>query len=66
MHTRLIYRGDDLVNGFNSDIDPAALDHKVIQKSNRFYIGSSRMSQADSAGYAPSRIRRLPASLRGE
>lgn len=50
MHTRLIYRGDDLVNGFNSDIDPAALDHKVIQKSNRFYIGIPRRRRRRDRG----------------
>lgn len=42
MCTRFVHRGDDLIVGFNFDIDLAMWDHKVIADENRFYIGIRR------------------------
>lgn len=42
MCTRFVYRGEDVITGFNFDIDLAAWDHEVICDSERFYIGILR------------------------
>lgn len=39
MCTRFVYHGDDIITGFNFDIDLAVWDHKVIEEKDRFYIG---------------------------
>lgn len=39
MCTRFVYNGDDMITGFNFDIDLAVWDHKVITEKERFYIG---------------------------
>lgn len=39
MCTRFVYNGDDMITGFNFDIDFAVWDHKVITERERFYIG---------------------------
>lgn len=39
MCTRFVYNGDDMITGFNFDIDLALWNHKVIQEKDRFYIG---------------------------
>lgn len=39
MCTRYVYRGDDMITGFNFDIDLAVWDHKVIEEKDRFFIG---------------------------
>ena len=37
MCTRFVYRQrEDVITGFNFDIDPAVWNHKVIQKNDRF------------------------------
>ncbi len=42
MCTRFVYRGDDMITGFNFDIDLAVWNHKVIKGKDRFYIGILR------------------------
>lgn len=42
MCTRFVYRGDDVITGFNFDIDLAVWDHQVIKDKDRFYIGILR------------------------
>ena len=43
MCTRFVYRQrEDVITGFNFDIDPAVWNHKVIQEHDRFYIGILR------------------------
>ena len=42
MCTRFVYRGDDMITGFNFDIDPAVWDHKIVKEKDRFYIGILR------------------------
>lgn len=39
MCTRFVYNGDDMITGFNFEIDLAVWNHKVIQEEDRFYIG---------------------------
>ena len=42
MCTRFVYRGDDMITGFNFDIDLSVWKHKVIEEKDRFYIGILR------------------------
>ena len=42
MCTRFVCRGDDMITGFNFDIDPAVWDHKIIKEKGCFYIGILR------------------------
>ncbi len=42
MCTRFVYRGNDLITGFNFDIDLSVWRHKVIAERERFYIGILR------------------------
>ena len=42
MCTRFVHRGDDVMTGFNFDIDLAVWDHKIIIEKDRFYIGILR------------------------
>lgn len=42
MCTRFVYHGDDLITGFNFDIDLSVWKHKVIEERDRFYIGILR------------------------
>lgn len=42
MCTRFVCRGDDIITGFNFDIDLAVWDHKIIKEKDRFYIGILR------------------------
>lgn len=42
MCTRFVYRGDDVITGFNFDIDLAVWNHQVIEEKDRFYIGILR------------------------
>ena len=42
MCTRFVHRGDDVMTGFNFDIDLAVWDHKIIKEKDRFYIGILR------------------------
>lgn len=39
MCTRFVYNGNDMITGFNFDIDLAVWKHKVIKEKERFYIG---------------------------
>ena len=39
MCTRFVYNGNDMITGFNFDIDLSVWDHTVITEENRFYIG---------------------------
>lgn len=39
MCTRFVYHGDDMVTGFNFEIDLSVWNHKVIEEKDRFYIG---------------------------
>jgi len=39
MCTRFVYHGNDVITGFNFDIDLAVWKHKVIGEKDRFYIG---------------------------
>lgn len=39
MCTRFVYRGDDMITGFNFDIDLTVWDHKIVKEKGRFYIG---------------------------
>lgn len=42
MCTRFVYNGNDLITGFNFDIDLSVWNHKVITEKDRFYIGILR------------------------
>lgn len=42
MCTRFVYNGDDMITGFNFDIDLSVWDHKVVCEPDRFYIGIMR------------------------
>ena len=42
MCTRFVHRGDDVMTGFNFDIDLAVWDYKIIKEKDRFYIGILR------------------------
>lgn len=42
MCTRFVYRGNDVITGFNFDIDPAVWKHKIIEEKERFSIGILR------------------------
>lgn len=42
MCTRFVYHKDDVITGFNFDIDLAVWEHKVIEEKDRFYIGILR------------------------
>lgn len=42
MCTRFVYRGNDMITGFNFDIDLSVWKHKVIKEKTRFYIGILR------------------------
>lgn len=37
MCTRFVYNGNDMITGFNFDIDLAVWKHKVIKEKERFY-----------------------------
>lgn len=39
MCTRFVYNGNDMITGFNFDIDLAVWSHQVIREKDRFYIG---------------------------
>lgn len=39
MCTRFIYNGENVINGFNFDIDLKVWKHKIIKEQDRFYIG---------------------------
>ena len=39
MCTRFVYRGSDIITGFNFDIDLSVWTHKVMKEKERFYIG---------------------------
>ena len=49
MCTRFVYRGDDVITGFNFDIDLAQWDHRVMVEEERFYIGILRPDGARHA-----------------
>ena len=42
MCTRFVYRGDNIVTGFNFDIDLDVWNHRIIKEEDRFYIGILR------------------------
>ncbi|MCC8027867.1 MAG: conjugal transfer protein [Clostridium sp.] len=42
MCTRFVYQGNDIITGFNFDIDLSVWKHKVIEEKERFYIGILR------------------------
>ena len=42
MCTRFVYHGNDIITGFNFDIDPSVWTHKVMKEKERFYIGILR------------------------
>ena len=42
MCTRFVYHGDDMITGFNFDIDLDVWDHKIIKEKNCFFIGILR------------------------
>lgn len=42
MCTRFAYHGNDMITGFNFDIDLSVWKHKVIMEKERFYIGILR------------------------
>lgn len=42
MCTRFVYRGKDMLTGFNFDIDLSTWKHKIIEEKERFYIGILR------------------------
>ncbi len=42
MCTRFVYRGNDIITGFNFDIDLSVWTHKVMREKDRFYIGILR------------------------
>ena len=37
MCTRFVYRGDDVITGFNFDIDLDVWDHKIIKEKDCFF-----------------------------
>lgn len=42
MCTRFVFRGGDVITGFNFDIDLSVWDHAVVTEKDRFYIGIMR------------------------
>lgn len=42
MCTRFVYNGDDMITGFNFDIDLSVWRHKIFAEKERFYIGILR------------------------
>ena len=42
MCTRFVYRGRNIITGFNFDIDLSVWTHKVMEEKERFYIGILR------------------------
>ena len=46
MCTRFVYRGSDIITGFNFDIDLSVWTHKVMKEKGRFYIGILRSDGA--------------------
>ena len=42
MCTRFVYRGSDIITGFNFDIDLSVWTHKVMKEKECFYIGILR------------------------
>ena len=42
MCTRFVYHGNDVITGFNFDIDLSEWSHKLIMEKERFYIGILR------------------------
>lgn len=42
MCTRFVYRGGDIITGFNFDIDLSVWNHQVIKEKDCFYIGILR------------------------
>ena len=42
MCTRFVYRGDDVITGFNFDVDPAEWDYRILRERDRFGIGILR------------------------
>lgn len=42
MCTRFVFHGNDIITGFNFDIDLSVWKHKVIEEKERFYIGILR------------------------
>ncbi|WP_066455549.1 conjugal transfer protein [Anaerotruncus rubiinfantis] len=42
MCTRFVYHGNDIITGFNFDIDLSVWKHRVIEGKERFYIGILR------------------------
>lgn len=42
MCTRFVYHGNDMITGFNFDIDLSVWKHKVIEEQERFCIGILR------------------------
>ena len=42
MCTRFVYRGSNIITGFNFDIDLSVWTHKVMKEKERFYIGILR------------------------
>lgn len=42
MCTRFVYNGEDMITGFNFEIDLSVWKHKVIMEKDRFYIGIQR------------------------
>ena len=42
MCTRFVCRGENMIIGFNFDIDPAVWNHKIIKEKDRFFIGILR------------------------
>lgn len=42
MCTRFVYNGEDMITGFNFEIDLSVWKHKVITEKDRFYIGIKR------------------------
>ena len=39
MCTRFVYNGDDIISGFNFEIDLTVWNHKIIMEEDKFYIG---------------------------
>ncbi|MDO4553645.1 MAG: conjugal transfer protein [Lachnospiraceae bacterium] len=42
MCTRFVYRGNDIITGFNFDIDLSTWKHKIFKENDCFYIGILR------------------------
>lgn len=42
MCTRFVYRGSNIITGFNFDIDLSVWTHKIMKEKDRFYIGILR------------------------